>query len=154
MLGKVKLFFGIEGLKVDLEVPLAFKANDKVIQGILKLYSKSPQTINSIEIKLVETYHRGRGHEKRTNDYIWGRIALNEPLEIPANGEKIIDFRLPVEPQLSSIEKMAGKSAVHNKIAGFARLLKNAKSVFHIEVSTKVEGTALNPGIKKEIKLI
>jgi hypothetical protein len=33
-------------------------------------------------------------------------------------------------------------------------MLKNASSVFHVEVSTRIEGTALNPSEKMEIKLI
>jgi hypothetical protein len=69
-------------------------------------------------------------------------------------GEKIIDFRLPITPQLSGMEEMAGKSIVHRKIASLASMLKNASSLFHIEVSTRIEGTALNPSEKKEIKLI
>lgn len=154
MLGRVKLFFGIEGLKLDLELPSEFHIKDKVIAGVLRLHSKSPQTLKSVEIKLIETYQRGRGKEKRTNEYIWGKIEWNEPIFIPAAGEKIIDFRLPVTPQLSGMDEMAGKSIVHRKIAGLASMLKNASSIFHVEVSTRIEGTALNPSEKREIKLI
>jgi len=154
MLGRVKLFFGIEGLKVDLEIPPQFHIKDRVISGVLRLHSKSPQTLKSIEIKLIETYHRGRGKEKRTNEYIWGKIEWNENIYIPALGEKIIDFRLPVTPQLSGMDEMANKSIVHRKIVSFASMLKNANSTFHIEVSTRIEGTALNPTEKKEIKLV
>ncbi|MDZ4710303.1 MAG: hypothetical protein SH818_18025 [Saprospiraceae bacterium] len=154
MLGRVKLFFGIEGIKVDLDIPVEFRLTDKVIEGVLRLHSKSAQTLKTLEIKLVETYQRGRGKEKRTNEYIWGRIEWNESLYIPALGEKIIDFRLPVTPQLSGMDEMAGKSIVHRKIASLATMLKNASSQFHVEVSTRIEGTALNPTEKKEIKLI
>ncbi len=154
MLGRVKLFFGIEGIKVDLDVPAEFHVRDKVIAGSLRLHSKSSQTLKALEIKLIETYQRGRGKDKRTNEYVWGKIEWNENLYIPAMGEKIIDFRLPVYPQLSGMDEMAGKSIVHRKIASLASMLKNANSVFHVEVSTRIEGTALNPSEKKEIKLI
>lgn len=154
MLGRVKLFFGIEGIKVDLDIPTEFHIGDKVIAGSLRLHSKSAQTLKALEIKLIETYQRGRGKDKRTNEYIWGKIEWNENLYIPAMGEKIIDFRLPVYPHLSGMDEMAGKSIVHRKIASLASMLKKASSVFHVEVSTRIEGTALNPSEKQEIKLI
>lgn len=154
MLGRVKLFFGIEGLKLDVQTPAEFHIQDKVIEGAIRLHSKSPQTIQSVEIKLVETYQRGRGKDKRTNDYLWGKIVWKEQIHIPAYGEKIIDFRLPVTPQLSGMDEMAGRSLVHSKIASLASLIKNASSAFYIEVSAHIEGTALNPTEKKVISLV
>lgn len=154
MLGKVKLFFGIEGLKVDLDIPEHFSIQDQILKGSLRLHSKSAQTLKTLEIKLTETYQRGRGKDKRTNEYNWGQIEWKENIYIPAGSEKIIDFRLPLTPHLSRMEELAGKSIVHRKIASFASLLKNAQSVFHVEVTTRIEGTALNPSEKKEIKLL
>ena len=153
MLGKVKLFFGIEGLKVYLEIPESFSIRDKVIKGVVKLHSKSDQTLKKLDIKLIETYQRGRRTDKRTNDYICGKIELNESILIPANGEKVIDFNLPYQLQFSSIEKLGQKSIVHQRITDLAKWVNNAKSDFHVEVSAQVEGTALNPSLRKPIIL-
>lgn len=154
MFGKVKLFFGIEGLKVDLEIPETFTMKDKTIKGSLKLYSKSAQRLKKLQIMLKETYQRGRRADKKTNDYILGSIELNEDVVIPANGEKIIDFILPFQFQFSAIEKIGQKSSVHHQITNMAKWINNAKSQFGIEVTTQVEGTALNPSVRKEIFLV
>lgn len=154
MLGKVKLFFGIEGLKVDLEIPDSFTPGDASIKGHLRLYSKSYQRLKRLEVKLIETYQRGRSQDKRVNDYILGKIEMNESLDIPAGGEKIIDFNIPFQVQYSSIEKLGQKSILHKQVSRLARWANNASSEYFIEVSTQVEGTALNPSLKKQISLI
>ena len=46
MLGKVKLYFGIEGLKMDLEIPEAFSLQDQSIPGTIRLHSKSAQAVS------------------------------------------------------------------------------------------------------------
>ncbi|MEP7320739.1 MAG: sporulation protein [Saprospiraceae bacterium] len=154
MFGKVKLFFGIEGLKVDLEIQETFTLNDSSIIGSVRLHSKTAQRLKKLQIVLKETYQRGRSSEKRTNDYILGSIELNEDVLISANGEKIIDFNLPFKFQHSSIEKLGQKSSVHHQISRMAKWINNAKSEFAVEVATQVEGTALNPSVRKEIKLM
>lgn len=153
MLGKVKLYFGIEGLKIDVEVSDSFSIYEKVIEGVVKLHSKSAQEINSLRITLLESYQRGRGKDQRTNDYEWGKITLNENISIPANGQKILDFRLPINPQLSKIDELGAKSTILKKFTNLLKLTKNAKSEFNIIVKADVAGTALNPEIKKRINL-
>jgi sporulation-control protein spo0M len=154
MLGKVKLFFGIEGLKVDLEIPETFSPSDTSVRGYVRLYSKSDQRMIKLEVKLIETYQRGRRHDKRINDYILGNIQLNDSIDIPAGGEKIIDFNIPFQLQYSTIEKLGQKSILHKQVSNLARWANNAKSEYFIEASTQVEGTALNPSVKKQIFLI
>ena len=153
MLGKVKLYFGIEGLKMDLEIPEAFSLQDQSIPGTIRLHSKSAQVINSLTVYLVESYQRGRGKDQRTNDYEWGKITLNENMSIPANGLKIIYFRLPFTAQLSKIDALGAKSVVLKKFTNLMKLSKNAKSEFNLVVKADVAGTALNPEVKKKINL-
>lgn len=154
MLGKVKLYFGIEGLKIDLSIPESFTLKDNVIEGILTLHSKSPQIIKKLTVSLIETYHRGRGTDKRTNDYEWGKIVMNEKLSIGANEKKTIDFKLSFKPHLSRIDELAHKNSILKKITDLAKITKNAKSDFNIIVKADVEGTALNPEIKKGIRFV
>lgn len=153
MLGKVKLYFGIEGLKLELDTADSFSIKDSTIEGSIRLHSKSPQVVNSIVVVLIESYQRGRGKEQRTNDYEWGRIVLNETISIPANGQNIIDFKLPFHAQLSKIESLGAKSVVLKKVTDLMKFTKNAKSEFHIIVKADVSGTALNPEVKKKILL-
>lgn len=153
MLGKVKLYFGIEGLKMDLEIPDSFSLHEQSIHGSIRLHSKSAQVINSLTVILIESYQRGRGKDLRTNDYEWGKISLKENISIPSNGQKIIDFRLPFNAQLSKIDALGAKSVVLKKFTNLMKLSKNAKSEFNIIVKADVEGTALNPEVKKKIGL-
>ncbi|MEO5582447.1 MAG: sporulation protein [Saprospiraceae bacterium] len=154
MIGKVKLFFGIEGLKVDLEIQETFTVNDSSIGGSVRLHSKTAQRLKKLQILLKETYQRGRKADKRVNDYILGSIELNEDVLISANGEKIIDFNLPFKFQHSSMEKLGQKSMIHHQISKMAKWINNTKSEFAVEVATQVDGTALNPSARKEIQLI
>ncbi len=154
MLNKVKLFFGIEGLKVELDIPESFSIHEDVIVGVIRLHTKTQQTLRQLNLKLIETYQRGRGKDKRTNDYTWGSIELNDRLNIEAASEKIIDFRLPIKVQHSTIERLGQKSKVHQQISKLAKWVNNARSEFFIELSTQVDGTALNPSLKKPIALV
>ena len=154
MLDKVKLFFGIEGLKADLDIPESFSTKDDTIVGVIRLHTKTEQTLMLLSLKLVETYQRGRGKDKRTNDYIWGSIDLTEPLTIPAQGEKIIDFKMPIKSKHSSIDLIGQKSKLHQSFTKMVKWVNRTKSEFFIELSTKVDGTALNPSVKKAIVLV
>lgn len=151
MFGKVKLFFGIEGLKLDLDVPANFSIAQKSIVGTIKLHTKSAQTLTHLQIKLVETYTRGRGADKRVNDLEWGSIILKQDVDVPAYGEKVIDFQLSITPQLSKIDQIGNKNKILKKVADLARIVNNTKSEFNIVVTAEVKGTALNPVIKRPI---
>ncbi len=154
MLGKVKLYFGIEGLKLDLDIPDSFSKEDKYLTGVLTLHSKSPQQLKRLVVTLKEVYHRGRGKDQRTNEYEWGKIEFTDILSIPANGKKIIDFRLPIKHQYSKVDEFGNRSAIFKKISSLAKMINKTKSEHFVEVAAHVEGTALNPSMKKPIRFI
>jgi hypothetical protein len=153
MLGKVKLYLGIEGLKMDLQLPSSFDRKATTIHGSLILTSKSAQKIKKIKIQLIETYERGRGASKRINDYIRGTIEWNETIHLESNKESIIDFQLPITLDFSSIEKIGHRFRVLKKMAELAQWTQQVKSSYQILAEALVEGTALNPSIKKSISL-
>jgi len=63
MLNKVKNWFGIEGVKMDILLPDDIRSVDGLFSGILVFNSITTQEIVNVNIKMVERYGRGRGPE-------------------------------------------------------------------------------------------
>ncbi len=61
MLNKVKNWFGIEGVKMDILLPDDIRSVDGLFSGFLVFNSMTSQEIINVNIKMVERYGRGRG---------------------------------------------------------------------------------------------
>jgi len=68
MIGKVKTWLGIEGVKIDLDLPEEFRYLDGLVTGKLYISSMSDHVVTSIHIKLIEKYSRGKKEAKLTDD--------------------------------------------------------------------------------------
>jgi hypothetical protein len=64
MLNKVKNWFGIEGVKMDIVLPEKINAADGLFSGILVFNSMTEQEVLNVSIKMIERYGRGRGSER------------------------------------------------------------------------------------------
>ena len=56
MLNKVKNWFGIEGVKMDILLPDDIRSVDGLFSGILVFNSITTQEIVNVNIKMVERY--------------------------------------------------------------------------------------------------
>ena len=65
MIGKVKKWLGIEGVKLEIQVPEEWPAEETTLTGKLLLSSKNAQTVKFVKIVLIEKYMRGRRNENR-----------------------------------------------------------------------------------------
>ncbi|MFK7950867.1 MAG: sporulation protein [Saprospiraceae bacterium] len=153
MLDKVKQWFGIEGVKVELIIPEAVSLKNGVIKGQLQFSSMNAQTVQNINLKLVEIYTRGRRKNKMTNEYEIGQVTIFESFQVPAELPILVDFELPFELLKSEVDEMADKNFLLGGVAKLAKLSRGVNSEFRVEVEADVKGTRLNPFDKKTILL-
>lgn len=144
MLGKVKQYLGIEGIKISLEIPDIIDKQKGYIEGNIVLTSKNTQTARSFDIRLIEKYHRGRRKSKLINEYEWGHIHLKKKVVVSANTTEKIPFKLPFEISESRMDQMERNLFMKGlvKVAKFANAVK---SEFRLEAEADVVGTALDP---------
>ncbi len=154
MFEKVKQYFGIEGVKVNLLLPEEVRSYEKQLSGTVQLASMNRQIVQSIQIKMIELYTRGRGNDKRIDEYQLGSINFQENIEIVPESPFELAFTLPFRLIRSEVEAFGDKNFIFKGIAGAAKLAYGAKSAFFVVAEAKVKGTALPPFVKKKINLL
>lgn len=145
MLGKVKQWFGIEGVKVELVLPEEVRARDRIIEGSLQFQSMNTQTVTNIRITLFEKYSRGRGKEKLIDEYKLGEVELFDTFEVPQGEIVEIGFELPFKLVKSDMDEFGSKNFIFKGIANAAKTISAVQSFYRVEAVAKVKGTALNP---------
>ncbi|MDH3650005.1 MAG: hypothetical protein OEQ53_09990 [Saprospiraceae bacterium] len=145
MLGRVKKWLGIEGVKVEVIIPEQVEHNSGVVQGILRFASMNPQTVSSVNLKMIETYKRGRRKSKLTDEYLLAERDLHVMIEVPQNEFVELDFELPFEMVKSKMDQLQEKNFILGGLVSAAKMLKGVTSQYRIEAVADVVGTALNP---------
>ncbi len=154
MFGKVKKWLGIEGVKVELMLPEMAFEEVGAVSGQLVFHSKNQQVVKSVNLKMIEKYSRGRGQEKLVDEYLLGEITLQQRIEVPADEPIAVDFTLPFQLQKSNVDEFGEKNFLTGGIVSLAKKLRAVDSVFRIEAEADVEGTALNPFDRQNVKLV
>lgn len=154
MIGKVKRWFGIEGVKIELIIPEEINEKLGLIRGKIRFSTMEAQVVTALQVKIIETYKRGRKEDKRIDDYEIGRIYLEEEMEIQPDEPLELDFSLPFELVKSEIDAFGDKNFLAKGIANLARRSRAVKSTFRVEAEADVKGTRLNPFDKKVINII
>ncbi len=152
MIGKVKDFLGIESVKIDLELPEKFSCDEELLIGKIILTSKSKQKVKSITIKLIEKYIRGRRKNKLVNEYTAGILEFSKPFIIYPDKEIAFEFKLPYRIEKSEMDRLGSHNFITKSFVKVAKLINNVSSTFRVEASAKVQGNAISPFVKKEIK--
>ncbi|GAB5553300.1 MAG: hypothetical protein Sapg2KO_28910 [Saprospiraceae bacterium] len=153
MIGKIKKFFGIEGVKLELIIPekaYSFSGTGK-IEGKIRFHSMNTQEVTFIKLALVERYARGRGEELKIDDYEIGNAEIPIDLTIPENEPVEVDFELPFTIVKSDMDAMGDKNFLFKGLVNAAKYISKVKSDYKIIAEAKVKGTALNPFDKKTI---
>lgn len=153
MFDKVKQWFGIEGIKVELLLPEAASIKGGIVKGQLQFTSMTAQTVQGIKLKLVEIYTRGRRSNKVTSEYELGEVTIFESFDVPAELPILIDFELPFELLKSEIDEMADKNFVFGGVAKLAKMTRGVNSEYRVDCEVDVKGTRLSPFDKKMILL-
>ena len=153
MFKKVKKWLGIEGVKLELVLPEIAFVEVGAVSGKIHFYSKNEQTVKRIKLKMVEKYSRGRGNERLVDEYVLGELELDKTIHVPAEDLVEIGFTLPFQKVNSPMDEFGGKNFLAGGLSKLLKKVSKVKSEFRIEAEAKVEGTALNPFDKKNIKM-
>ena len=111
------------------------------------------QVVNSLRVKLIEKYKRGRRGNKLVDEYTLGEIFMERNIEIPAHQYIEVEFILPFTPVPSDMDKLEASNFVMKGLVKSAKLMKGVSSIFRVEAEADVQGTALNPFDTKELLL-
>lgn len=153
MLGKVKQWLGIEGVKLELLLPEPADFAQGRIQGHVRLMSMHPQVVTAIKIVMIERYSRGRGEERLVDEYQLGSITLTEEISVPAQTIVERPFTLPFSKLESEVDEFGRKNLLSAGIARAARWVNQVSSEYRLEAEAQVKGVGLNPFDRKMIEL-
>ncbi len=153
MIGRVKKWLGIEGVKLEIVVAPEQRQKLQQIEGRIRFQSLNAQTVAGIRIALVEKYTRGRGKDKLIDEYELGEISIDQTFEVPAEEIVEVPFTLPYKLVKSEVDQFGDRNLLYNGLAKAAKAIQAVRSDYRIEAEAKVKGVALNPFDKKFIKL-
>ena len=153
MLTKVKNWFGIEGVKMDILLPDDIRSVDGLFSGILVFNALTTQEVLNVNVKMVERYGRGRGSERLVNEYVLGELFIDKSIIIEANIETKLSFAFSFKYVTAPIDDFAKKNILFKGMVNVAKKMSKVNSEFRIEAEAKVKGTALNPFVQKFFQL-
>jgi hypothetical protein len=152
MFGELKKILGIENVKIDLILSTPAVV-DNHVHGIIKLSSLSAATVQSVTLKLIEKYYRGRSDSKRIDEYTIGFTELSNTIDVGKNDVIEIPFTLPYKRYQSEMDTMEQKNFLLGGLVKLAKKAKGVKSEYRIEAEAFVKGVKLNPIVKKAVEL-
>jgi len=153
MIGKMKKWLGIEGVKLELIIPEEIPATRGKVEGQIRFQSMHPQEVTAIRLVFIERYSRGRGKDKLSDEYELGRTEIKKEIHIPNDTIIEVDFALPFKIVHSDMEEIGRRNPLAGGFVKLAKYVNQVKSEYRIEAEAVVKGTALNPFDRKTIKL-
>lgn len=154
MFGKVKKILGIEGVKLEVIVPEKVDRDLGLITGFVKFTSLSDDNvIESIHLKMIEKYSRGRKDSKLINEYLMGELTLREKIMISKNDIIEVPFTLEFVFVKSEMDKLQESNFLSRGIVGLAKKLRGVRSEFSVRAEATVRGTTLQPFDVKPVLL-
>jgi hypothetical protein len=155
MFGTVKKILGIEGVKLELVVADKISKEAGIVSGIIKLTSLSDDNlVESISLKMVEKYSRGRGESKLINEYPMGELVKQEKVTISKNDIIEIPFEMEFVYVKSEMDKMEDNNFFAKGLVKLAKKVRGVSSEYTLRAEAKIKGTTLNPFDIKTINLI
>ena len=153
MLGKVKKWFGIEGLKIALRTEDVYNREDGSVTGVIVLKAKNDEKVEHIRIKLIEKYSRGRGKNRLIDEYIMADETFHQQYDVEAEIDFEIPFEISYQEMVSNMDEIQRKNFIFAGIVSAAKLIKKAKSTYRLEIEAKVQGTKFSPFVSQEVNL-
>lgn len=154
MLKKVKKWLGIEGVRITVDIPEDVFLREKKLSGYLIFESKQDSVVTELRLRLIEKYSRGRRQHKLIDEYILGAEVMDNLIQLHANEPRQIPFDLYYEPLKSEMDTLEAKNILMKGIIRSAKLIRNVQSKYRLEIEADVEGMAISPLVKKEVKII
>ena len=154
MIGKVKKWLGIEGVKLELDLPETIQRDGEMLYGKIRFTSLHAQTISAFKVVLIEKYSRGRQDDKLTDEYELGQVNVDKIIEVPAEGSVEVSFQLPFRVTNSEMDDMEDSNIFSGLLVKAVKFYENVDSNFRVEAEATIDGVALNPFDKKAIELV
>lgn len=151
MFGKVKKWFGIEGTKLRLHVLPQYPRDVQTINGELEVHSKRKEIITDVNLQFVEVYTRGRGEDKRIDEYVLGNWQHLQPFEVSEGNSKTLFFKLQFLPVQSRMDQRATKGFMQRNLIGLMKTMKGVSSDFYLKADATVDGNTWHPSTKSKI---
>lgn len=151
MLKKVKKWFGIEGLKIAVQVEDAYERRDQKVTGVIVLQAKNEEVVEGVTIKLIEKYARGRGSNKLIDEYVMCDEFIDETYDIEPMTIFEIPFIIEYSEKVSRMDELERSNFLLRGIVKTAKYIKKAKSTYRLEIEAKVKGTKFSPFVSQEI---
>lgn len=147
----IKGWLNIGGVKVEIEgVNPMVPRNGNEVTGKVLLTSKSDKEVQKITYKLLLRKSTGRGQDRKTQDFILGQSAYNEPFTIKAGETKTFDFTIPYSVS-KGLKDMGGALGAVGKVAAFATA---EKMEYMVLAECSVKGAALSPWNKVDVQIV
>ncbi len=153
MLKKVKKWFGIEGLKIGVQLEEFYNREDRKVTGVIVLQAKDAEVVESINIKIVEKYARGRGKNKLIDEYVMTNELVTNEYHVAPETNLEIPFTVFYDEQVSAMDELERSNFFMKGIVKTAKFFKKASSTYRIEIEAKVKGTKFSPFVTQEIDL-
>lgn len=151
MFEKIKHTLGIEGLRVALTIDEPVDFAGGLLRGRVHLTTLRPQTVRSLGLTLTETYSRGRGEQRRVDDYVLGAFESQTDLSVGANESLSIPFSLRFAERLSPFE-VASRGRLAGPLRSVARVANAASSKYVLRATAQVAGVALDAVGEVEVR--
>ena len=147
----IKGWLNIGGIKVEIEDvnPMVPRGGNEVT-GKAVLTSKSDKEVQKITYKLLLRKSTGRGQERKTQDFVLGQSAYNEPFTIKAGETKSFDFAIPYAVS-KGLKDLGGALGTLGKVAAFATA---EKLEYMVLAECSVKGTGLSPWNKVNVQIV
>jgi hypothetical protein len=155
---KIKGWLNIGGVKVLLyKYTEPLRRSNPVIDGSVLLKTKSPKTVLSLEIKLIEEFTEGEGDERKTETTVLGSYhlpnharGLGYPLELKLGEDKEEPFTLRV----AIPDRLQTRGGVLGAVGKVGAFISKEKVEYYLVAEADVQGTPFDPAHKVQMKIV
>lgn len=155
--GKVKGWLNIGGVKVLLwKYSEPLRRSEPIITGAVLLKTKSPRTVLSVEIRLVEEHTYKKDEQTKTDTTVLGRFrfpdndpGLGYPMEMKPGEDREQPFTLPV----AMVDRLRDKGGILGATAKVGAFFSQDRVEHYLIAEADVQGTPLDPSHKVKMTL-
>ena len=150
---KIKQFFGIGGVKLQLMVPTDISKAAATVAGTVILTSKSDQKVLSLEYWFEQRTTTGTGNNKKVSKKRLAESKDMNGFDIKAGERKEVGFsmELATEEQKKEAEGVFGAIA---QVGGALQALQGKKLEYLLWVSCDVDGVTMDPNASQVVNLV
>jgi hypothetical protein len=155
--GKVKGWLNIGGVKVLLwKYSEPLRRSDPVITGAVLLKTKSPRTVLSVEIRLVEEHTYKKNDETKTDTTVLGRFRFPESdpgIGYPLEMKPEEDREQPFTFRVAMVDRLRDQGGVLGSVAKAGAFFSQDRVEHYLIAEADVQSTPLDPNHKVKMPI-